>query len=87
MAIIRKKCWPKYFELILDGKKKFDVRIADFPVSEGDTIIFEEWNPDTQEYTGRKLEKKVTYVSKIKGFEFFPKEEVDAHGLVIMSLE
>jgi len=29
-------------------------------------LILEEWNPKTEEYTGRKVEKKVTYVGKFK---------------------
>ena len=42
MAIIRKKTWPHYFELIKSGKKKFDLRVADFKVKKGDTLVLEE---------------------------------------------
>lgn len=36
--IIEKKVWPEYFQTILDGKKKFELRIADFECNVGDTL-------------------------------------------------
>lgn len=87
MKRIEKKTWPKYFQLILDGKKTYDMRIADFDVSEGDTLVLREWDPKTKEFTGRKIEKKVTYVNKFSDFTFFPEEEIEKYGLVIMSLK
>ncbi len=62
MKIIKKKTWPEYFELVLAGKKRFDLRVADFDIEEGDILVLEEWNPQTKEYTGRKIEKKVDYI-------------------------
>jgi len=50
---IKKKIWPKYFELVKSGKKKFEVRLADFRIKEGDILILEEWDPKTEKYTGR----------------------------------
>lgn len=40
--IIKKKIWPKFFEEVKSGKKKFEVRVADFNIKEGDTLILEE---------------------------------------------
>ena len=40
MAIIKKKVWPDYFKLIKSSKKKFELRLADFKIKEGDTLIF-----------------------------------------------
>ena len=45
----------EYYDANGDGSKKFDVRIADFDIHEGDSLILEEWDPDTKSYTGRKL--------------------------------
>jgi len=56
--IIKKKTWPEYFEKLRSGEKKYDLRIADFEVSPGDTIIFEEFDPVISSYTGRKLQKR-----------------------------
>ena len=88
MAIIKKKIWPKYFKAITSGKKKFDLRLNDFKVKEGDILLLEEWNPKTQKYTGRKIKKKVTYVLKFKIDNlFWPKEKIEEKGLQIISLE
>ena len=54
MKFISKKTWPYYFQLMIDGKKNTDLRLADFDVEPGDVIIFQEWNPDTESYTGRE---------------------------------
>ena len=62
--IIKKKCWSEMFEVVLSGKKKFDLRLADFDCKEGDILVLEEWNPETKQYTGRKTEKKIGYVFK-----------------------
>jgi ASC-1-like (ASCH) protein len=79
---------PEYFEAIVSGKKKFELRLNDFEVNEGDTLILEEWNPELKEYTGRKMEKRVTYVKQFKIDElFWPKEEILEKGIQIMSLE
>ncbi|PIV38441.1 MAG: hypothetical protein COS30_02090 [Candidatus Portnoybacteria bacterium CG02_land_8_20_14_3_00_45_8] len=58
MAIIKKKIWPEYFEAVVSGKKKYELRLNDFEINEGDTLMFEEWSPETKEYTGRKIKKK-----------------------------
>lgn len=62
--IIRKKTWSKIFKNVLSDKKKFNLCLADFDISEGDTLVLEEWNPETKEYTGRKLKKKADYILK-----------------------
>jgi len=88
MAIIKKKTWPEQFEAIMSGKKKFDLRLNEFEAKEGDTLVLEEYNPDSGQYTGRKLEKKISYVFKFTTSQlWWPEEEVKAKGLQILSLE
>jgi ASC-1-like (ASCH) protein len=88
MAIIKKKTWPGYFNEVTSGRKKYDLRLNDFEIKEGDTLVLEEWNPETKEYTGRKLEKKVTYVGKFKIDKLFWKEEeIREKGIQIISLD
>lgn len=88
MAIIKKKIWPRFYEDIASGRKKYDWRLNDFEVNEGDTIVFEEWDPDIKEYTGRTLEKKIVYIGRfdLKN-TFFSPEELLEKGILIMSLE
>lgn len=88
MAIIKKKIWPEYFDAVVSGKKKYELRLNDFDVGVGDALILEEWDPKTKQYTGRSIEKKVTYVGKFKMDElFWPEKEVLEKGIQIMSLE
>lgn len=84
---IEKKTWPNLFQKILDGTKKYEIRLADFECKEGDILILREWDPQKKEYTGRAIEKKITYVSKTKELKFWPKEEVDKYGFLVLSLE
>ena len=88
MAIVEKKIWPEYFEAIQNGSKKWELRLGDFTICEGDMMLLREWDPKSKEYTGRQMEKKVTRVTKFKIDElFWPKEEVEKHGIQIISLE
>jgi len=85
--IIKKKTWPEYFELVKSGKKKFDLRVANFDIEEGDKLILEEWNPKTKSYTGRKITKKVGYILKFKLNDFGQKKEIKKNGLFVIQLE
>ena len=87
MAIINKKIWPEYFNLIKSGKKKFELRLNDFNIKEGDTLILEEWDPKIKEYTGRKIEKKVGFILKFRLDDFGQKDLIEEKGMQIISLE
>ena len=84
---IRKKVWSKYFERVLSGEKKVELRIADFECKPGDVLVLEEWDPETKKYSGRKIRKKVSYVMKTKDAPFRTKEEIDKYGYLIMQME
>ena len=85
--IIKKKVWPEYFQDIMDGKKRFELRLANFECSNGDILVLEEWNPKTKDYTGRKIEKEVDYVVKVNGLKFWSKEDIDKYGFQILQLK
>lgn len=87
MAIIKKKIWPKHFELMKSGKKKFELRLADFDIKEGDILLLEEWNPETKQYTGRKIEKTVNYVFKFGLNDFGQEKAIKEKGLVVIQLD
>lgn len=87
MAIIEKKIWPKYFEAVENGSKNYELRLADFECRPGDKLILKEWDPSSKQYTGREIEKEVTYVGKTKDYNFWPKEEVEKYGYQIISFE
>ena len=87
MATIHKKVWREYFEEIISGKKKLELRLADFEINEGDTLVLEEWDKDKKEYTGRKVEVIAACILKTKGQTFWPQEEVDKYGFQIIQFE
>ena len=88
MAIITKKIWPGYFDDIVSGKKKYELRLDDFEVNEGDSLLLKEWDPETREYTGREVQKKVTYVGKFKIDKlFWPEKDIKEKGIQVISLE
>jgi len=86
MRKIEKKVWSEYFQAIVEGKKNFEVRLADFDCKEGDLLILREWNPRKKEYTGRVIDKKVTYVARTKDFGFWNSEEIEKYGYQIIGL-
>ncbi|PIR97891.1 MAG: hypothetical protein COT89_02355 [Candidatus Colwellbacteria bacterium CG10_big_fil_rev_8_21_14_0_10_42_22] len=89
MAEYKKKVWPQQFESLKSGKRKADLRLAEFEPHEGDTMILQEWNPETQEYTGRELKKKITHISKFRvdDIPFWAEQEIREKGILIISLE
>jgi hypothetical protein len=84
---IRKKTWIPFFQEIVDGKKTFDVRLANFDCKPGDVLVLEEYDPKVKRYTGRKIEKKITFVLNTKTQKFWKQSDISKNGLLIMSFK
>lgn len=56
------KVVPEYFEALAEGKKGFEIRKDDRDYKEGDNLVLEEYDPETKEYTGRALTRRIIYV-------------------------
>ncbi len=84
---IKKKCWPELFQKILEGKKTADVRLADFDIKEEDILVFEEYNPETKQYTGRTIKKKVKNLSKMRVTDYHSPEQIIKYGHWVIELE
>src|SRR3989344_9246643 len=87
MNTIHKKIWKEHFEKIISGIKKVELRLADFEINEGDTLILEEWDKDVKDYTGRSMKTTVTYIYKTKNQHFWSPEDVDRYGFQIIQFE
>lgn len=61
--------------------------MADWECSSGDTLVLREWDKQTQDYTGRQIEKEVGYVIKTKECNIFPEEEVEKYGWQVIGLK
>ena len=55
------KCWTESFQPIVDGVKKFELRLRDRDYNVDDLLRLREWNPDTG-YTGREVCVIVTWM-------------------------
>lgn len=89
MKKVEKKTWPDLFQKILDGDKTFDLRLNDFDIEEGDVLVFKEYDPETKNYTGREVEKKVGFVGRWRINDltkWWSKEEIDNKGIQVISL-
>jgi len=87
MATVEKKIPLEWFELIDSNKKRFELRLNDFDIKEGDTLILKEWNSKTKEYTGRKIEREVDYVLDFKLNTFGQEEEIKKKGLLVIQFK
>ncbi|KKQ44494.1 MAG: hypothetical protein US63_C0026G0013 [Candidatus Moranbacteria bacterium GW2011_GWC2_37_8] len=83
---IEKKVLSQYFEKILDGSKKYELRLADWKCEIGDILILREID-ESRNYTGRILEKEVTYVLKTKDINLFTPEEVEKYGYQVIGFD
>lgn len=82
--------WSEYYDRVASGKKKYELRLNDFEIAEGDTLVLREWDKEKKEYTGREIVKQVTEVNRFKLediYAFNSKEEVDRLGIQIISME
>lgn len=70
------KCWPQHFELVVAGRKPFEIRRNDRDYWVGDALRLQEWNPATGEYS---LREHVVEISYITDFEQKP-------GYVVLGL-
>ena len=73
------KCWPEYFEKVLDLSKTFEVRKDDRGYQTGDWLILREWDPVWNRYTGRSVDRRVSFL--LRGGAF----GIEA-GYVVMGL-
>ena len=62
------KCWPEFFQAMLDGLKPFEARRNDRNFQVDDILVLREWTPADSvystvgTYSGRELKLLVTYI-------------------------
>lgn len=87
MAKIRKKTWTDAFEKILSGEKTFDARLANFDCKPEDILVLEEYDPKLKKYTGRKIEKKITFILNTKNQNYWSQSDIKKNGILIMAFK
>lgn len=87
MRKIVKKVQSKYFNAVREGRKPFEVRLADFRCNEGDILVLKEQKDETKELTGREEELEVLFKIHTKDMEkFHTKEEIKRYGFVVLGI-
>jgi hypothetical protein len=84
---IRKKTWTEGFEKILSGEKTFDARLANFECKPGDILVLEEYDPKAKKYTGRKIEKEITFVLNTKKQKYWSQSDINKEGILIVGFK
>lgn len=56
------KTWPQYFAAVRSGKKRFEIRRNDRDFSVGDILVLQEFDPDSDSYTGQAEERQITFL-------------------------
>jgi hypothetical protein len=74
------KTWVPEFQAAWDGLKLFDIRVNDRNYQVGDTLVQQEWIPDS-EYTGREIRAAVVYM--VNGGEWGLPVELCVMGIEI----
>jgi ASC-1-like (ASCH) protein len=95
MVEIHKKILPEYFDALASGEKKYELRLADEDFADmkvGDVLVLEEWTGlgSERKPTGRSMKKTISHTHHFTLDElskFWPREEIEEKGLLIMSLE
>ena len=84
---IEKGVQPNYFKAIAGGRKRFEVRLANFKCKPGDILVLKEEKRGTKKYTGRKQECEVLYKFNTKDIEkFHSKKDIDKYGLLVLAI-
>ena len=87
MATIQKKILSEYFKKVLSGEKKTELRLADFEINQGDTLVLVEIDAITKQETGRKLSVNVSYVMKTKECTYWSKDDIDKYGFQVIQFD
>lgn len=56
------KTWPDAFWAVFTGDKTFEFRKADRTFEPGDWVHLREWDPETDEYTGKAVSADIGFV-------------------------
>jgi len=84
MKVIRKKIWPKWFEIMKAKKRNAELRLADFKIKPSDILLLEEWDPKKKEYTGKLLRKRVKKVIKLNLLDFYTAKDLKKYGCYLI---
>ncbi len=87
MRVIKKKILPEFFRQVKTGEHRAGLRLADFHLRRGDTLLLREWNPKTRQYTGRTARRKVRWLIRLDIFKFYTQRDIKKRGLYLIEYQ
>lgn len=72
------KIAPEFFKAVCSGAKSFEIRRNDRDFKVDDMLLLQEYKPNSGEYTGRTVCRRVTYLT-----DYAQKENYVVMGLAI----
>jgi len=87
MKKIVKKVQSKYFNAVKEGKKPFEIRLADFNCKEGDILVLKEQINDANKLNGREIDMEILFKFNTKDMEkWHTKEEIEKYGFIVLGI-
>ncbi|MEK5056036.1 ASCH/PUA domain-containing protein [Niallia sp. FSL K6-0212] len=77
MVMHHLKIQPEYFDSVSKETKSFEIRKNDRNYKVGDVLLLQEYLPSEAKFTGRVLDRKITYIT----------DYVQQEGYVVMGIK
>lgn len=58
------KIWPRFYEEVAAGRKTYELRKDDRDFQCDDVLVLKEYDPDTKQYSGKHVERRVTSIMR-----------------------
>jgi hypothetical protein len=81
--VIALKSWPENFAEIEKGCR-VDLRINDKPYKHGSMLLFQEFNPETKQYTGKTATRQIKRITPWKPAEYYAPEQIRTQGIAVL---
>jgi hypothetical protein len=80
------KTWPPLFFEAAQGRMNFQIRRDDRGFAVGDHLRLREWDPETEEYSGRECERRVVSIFHSNQLLAGENRAVIAEGFVVLGV-
>ena len=68
MTTHKLKTWTPFYEDVVAGRKRFELRLNDRGFQVGDVLVLQEWDQYRERLTDRSVKVKETYLIDAKAF-------------------
>lgn len=84
MKTIEKKVLSEYWDALVSGDKKGELRLDDDHAEVGDELFLREWDENEKKYTGREMRKSISHITRFSPQKtYWSEEQIREHGMAI----